>query len=55
MVRMFICTVRNSYFYDFEKLRAFVIPNSVFQDARTESLKYIKPAQIGSLRKAILE
>jgi hypothetical protein len=55
MVRMFVCSVRNSYFYDFKKPRAFVIPNSVFQDARTESLKYVKPAQIGSQRKAVLE
>jgi len=52
---MFVCIVRNSYFYDFEKPRAFGIPNSVFQDARTESLKQINPAQIGSLCKALLE
>lgn len=55
MVRMFVCIVRNSYFYDFEKPRAFCIPNSVFQDARTWPLKHIKPAQTGSLRKAFLE
>jgi hypothetical protein len=55
MVRIFVCIVRNSYFYDFEKPRAFGIPNSVFQDARTESLKHTKPAQIGSLWKSVLE
>jgi hypothetical protein len=55
MVRMFVCIVRNSYFYDFEKPRKFGIPNSVFQDAGTESLKHTKPAHIGSLRKAVLE
>jgi len=52
---MFVCIVRTSYFYDFGKPRAVVIPNSVFQDARTESLKHIKSAQIGSPRKAVLE
>jgi hypothetical protein len=55
MVTMLVCIVRNSYFYDFEKPRAFGIPNSVFQDTNTESLKHTKPVQIGFLRKAVLE
>jgi len=38
-----------------KKPSTFGIPNSVFQDAGTESLKHIKPAHIGSLRKAVLE